>query len=215
MTNITNILFIVILTSTMHSCGHSSSTQKENQSNNQLENDTCDNPDANINCCFVNMPESISEIMSITRENEPGERLIIKGSIFKLDGTTPYANVVLYAYHTDNTGHYSKTGNETGFQKWHGHLHGWCKTDKNGYYEIHTIRPARYPDNSMPAHIHMAVKTENEKMFYITDFVFNDDSLVNEKYLASLSYIGGTGIVNVKKNSENIWIGERNIILKY
>jgi len=153
-------------------------------------------------------------MMTIAEKNEPGDKLIITGTLFHSDGVTPYPDVILYAYHTDNTGHYTKKGNEKGFQKWHGHLHGWCKSDSKGRYEIHTIRPARYPDNSMPAHIHVAFKTPDGDMNYINDYVFKDDSLVNEKYLSSLSNIGGTGIVDVKRTAVHIWAGTRDLILK-
>ena len=162
----------------------------------------------------MNMSGKLTNIMTIAQTNEPGDKLLITGTIFKSDGLTPYPNVILYAYQTDITGHYSKKGNETGFQKWHGHLHGWCKTDSDGKYELHSIRPARYPDNSMPAHIHAAYKLPSGQMDYINDFVFKDDSLVNEKYLSSLSNIGGTGVVDIQKTEKNIWTGKRDLILK-
>ena len=51
-------------------------------------------------------------------------------------------------------------------------------------------------------------------MDYINDFVFKDDSLVNEQYLSSLSNIGGTGVVDIQKTEKNIWTGKRDLILK-
>lgn len=177
--------------------------------------DTCDDPDANINCCFINAPTNLNRIMTIASKEEPGEQMVITGSIFKADGRTAYPDVVLYAYHTDNKGYYSKAGKETGVQKWHGRLHGWCKTDVNGNYEIHSIRPARYPDNSMPAHIHIAVKEPiGKEPYYISDIVFKDDSLANERYLRSIvTAIGGTGIVDMTKSAEGTWTGRRDIVL--
>jgi protocatechuate 3,4-dioxygenase beta subunit len=152
--------------------------------------------------------------MTIAGLNEPGEKLIITGTIFKADSVTTFPDVILYAYHTDHTGHYSKKGDETGVQKWHGHLHGWCKTGSNGQYEIRSIRPARYPGNAIPAHIHAAFKTPDGQMNYINEFVFKDDSLVNEKYLSSLSDAGGTGVVDLKKTAQNTWTGKRDLIIK-
>ncbi|WP_210487693.1 hypothetical protein [Rufibacter aurantiacus] len=207
--------FLLLL---LGSACESSSSQTQHQPEKaavQTVADSCDNPDAAIECCFLKMPQKLTRTMTIAGAAEPGERLVISGRIFKKNGKTPLTNAILYAYQTDNTGHYSKKGNETGVQKWHGHLHGWCKTDQNGSYEIKSIRPARYPDNSMPAHIHAAIKPENGAPFYISDFVFRDDDLVNDKYLASLfTDVGGTGIVEVKKNSSNTWIGKRDIVLK-
>ena len=126
-------------------CNHPSLKTGVDQKMINTQIDTCNNPDADINCCFVFMPSELTPVMSIAVQNEPGEKLLITGTIFKSDGVTPYPDVILYAYHTDNSGHYSRKGDENGFQKWHGHLHGWCKTGSNGKYEIQTLRPARYP----------------------------------------------------------------------
>jgi protocatechuate 3,4-dioxygenase beta subunit len=206
---IVGLLFFNVL-----SCGHINLPGAPGNAKTGVQTDTCDNPDAPIGCSFVNMPVSISNTLHISRKNEDGEELIISGTIYKEDGRSPYPNVIIYAYHTDSKGYYSKKGTETGAQKWHGYLHGWCKTDDNGFYKIQTIRPARYPDNSMPAHIHAAVKKENGSMYWISDFVFKDDDLVNRKYLATIAgMVGGTGIVDIHKTRENKWVGVRNIIL--
>ncbi len=204
----------VILFLTFLCCGQASSQGEDNQDITQHQIDTCDSPDAAIRCCFADLPASLSNIMAITAEDEPGEKLVISGTIFKADGKTPYPDVILYAYQTDNTGHYSKNGTEKGVQKWHGRLHAWSKTDRNGHYKIQTIRPGRYPDNSMPAHIHAAIKTDSGKMYWISDFVFKDDSLADEKYVSSLVNVGGTGVVAIKKNPDNILTGKRDIVLK-
>jgi protocatechuate 3,4-dioxygenase beta subunit len=131
-----------------------------------------------------------------------------------MENNAPYPGIIIYAYHTDNKGYYSKRGNETGVQKWHGHLYGYCKTDPDGRYEIHTIKPARYPSNDFPAHIHWYIKEPDGKMEYLNDFVFSDDSLVTQKYIASLADRGDNGIIELEKNSNGIYEGERITILK-
>jgi transglutaminase/protease-like cytokinesis protein 3 len=65
----------------------------------------------------------------------------------------------------------------------------------------------------MPAHIHAAIKKDNGQMYWITDYVFRDDNLVNEKYLSSLSNVGGTGVVEINKNDENTLTGKRDMVL--
>lgn len=171
----------------------------------------CEDPDANIHCCFLDMPSSLSHVMTIADSAEAGKRMVISGVVYKSDGKTPYPNVIIYAYHTDNTGHYSKRGDETGVQKWHGRLHGWCKTNDKGEYEIHSIRPAAYPSGGIPAHIHSAIREPNEKEpYYINDFVFSDDKFVTEKYIASQSEAGGSGVVTLAEK-EGVLIGVRNL----
>jgi protocatechuate 3,4-dioxygenase beta subunit len=79
---------------------------------------------------------------------------------------------------------------------------------------IKTIRPAPYPDLSMPAHIHSAVKMPDNSMQHINDFVFADDPLVNKKYRTSFEReVGGTGIIELKK-VDDTWVGQRDIILE-
>ena len=176
-----------------------------------LQKDVCDDPDAAIECCFANMPAELTSTMMIPDDNPKSEKLIISGTIYKKD-KTPYPDVILYAYHTDAKGEYSKKGNETGYQKWHGSHHGWCKTDKKGYYRIETIRPASYPKTTAPQHIHSAIKIPNSKPFYITDFLFKDDPNLPKNIQNKYSLQGGSGIVDVKKVGD-VWMGKRDIIL--
>jgi len=173
----------------------------------------CDDPDAPIACCFENQPAAISSVMRIAGKDEAGEQLSISGTVLKSDGKTPFANVLLYAYHTDSKGIYSKAGNEKGIQKWHGRLHGWCRSDANGRYEIRSIRPAPYPSGQGgPAHIHMAVREPDGATYYINDFVFADDPNVNETYFRLIGP-GDKGVVQLKKDAQGVWKGTRDIPL--
>ncbi|MEO8399592.1 MAG: intradiol ring-cleavage dioxygenase [Ignavibacteriaceae bacterium] len=187
---------------------------KENISKTEILKDTCDGPDANISCCFINMPDYISEIMKIAGESEEGQRMIIKGQILNEDEKTPYPGILIYAYHTDNNGYYSKKGNEKGIQKWHGYLHGWCRTNEEGRYEIHSIKPNRYPSNNAPAHIHWAIKKTDGEMSYLNDFVFSNDSLVNDEYLSYLRSPGDNGVIDLNDNGSGVLTGSRTTILK-
>ncbi|HMQ68308.1 MAG TPA: hypothetical protein PKA90_04900 [Ignavibacteria bacterium] len=217
--NKVKMLSFFVLLMFLSSCGKSEqkqirNTYDKNFSNSGKTKDTCDSPDANIDCSFRDMPSDLTNIMTISEAGEPGEKVIIYGNVFHSDSTTKYSGVIIYAYHTDSMGFYSKKGDETGVQKWQGHLFGWCITDSNGYYEIHTVRPGRYPSNEYPAHIHPVLKIPGEeKPFYINDFVFKDDSLVDEKYLSSLQYPGGKGVVELKRSADGILTGQRNIVL--
>lgn len=83
--------------------------------------------------------------------------------------------MVLYVYHTDQTGHYSKKGNETGLGKRHGYIRGWLKTNEHGGFKFYTLKPASYPQSKIPAHIHPTVKEPGINEYYIDDFLFDDD----------------------------------------
>ena len=209
-----NKYFLLIIIIYFFSCENSNTKNKPVNENKNFQSDSCENPDADIACCFLNMPSDISAVMKIADSSEPGQRIKIKGQILNENGKSPYPGIIIYAYHTDNNGYYSKKGNETGFQKWHGHLHGWCITDADGRYEIHTIKPARYPSNLAPAHIHCAIKEPSGSMTYLNDFVFSDDSLVNENYLSHLNLPGDNGMITLKDNVSGALEGNRVTILK-
>ncbi len=171
-----------------------------------LSNEKCAEDNENIACCFVNMPKQLSHIISIADSKEPGERLFVKGFVARSDGKTPYANVILYAYHTNQKGIYPKKGSETGIHKWHGYLHSWGKTNDRGEFEIRSIRPAQYPSRTIPAHIHVVAKEPNGKMGYVNDILFDDDPLVKDKK--------EEGVISLKKDKNGEWVGTRTILIK-
>lgn len=196
--------FILIFSLSAHACG----SEKKLQTPEASLRDTCDGPDVNIECNFTDFPKDAESVMKIAGDNEPGIRLVIKGRLVSAGDGSPLAGVMMYAYQTDSTGHYTKTGEETGPRKWQGRLHGWCITDSDGRYEIHTVRPGGYPGEKFPAHIHCAVKIPGKMTGYINDFVFSDDEYVDEKYLSGLGYPGDNGVLSLRKEG-NILIGER------
>ena len=200
------IFIIITLLAHLSSCGQTSGSKKDSYS--QIE---C-GPDASVECSFLNMPDNVGSVLNIPVDAGLS-RLIISGRIFKADGVTPYPDVLLYVYHTDAAGEYSKNGTEKGVQKWHGRHHGWVKTDRDGRYSIKSIRPAQYPGNTIAAHIHATVRETDKKPYWINDFVFKDDPLVTDAYKATQRNPGGDGVVDLKF-SNGRWEGVRNIVLK-
>ena len=177
--------------------------------------DTCDDNEK-VRCCFVGMPDNLTSELKIAGKDEPGERLFIRGRGFKADGKTPYPNLIVYSYHTNAKGIYPKKGDETGIRRWHGRLHGWCRTDAEGWFSIHSIRPASYPNSRNAAHIHHVVQEpDGSEPYYINDTVFEDDEFVDDKYRASEKRWGGSsGITKVQKQSDGTWEGKRFVTLK-
>lgn len=162
-------------------------------------NDECDDDNENVSCCFINAPKQLSHIISIADRTEPGERLHLTGIARKADGRTPVSGLVIYAYHTNTNGIYPKKGNEVGIHTWHGYLHSWGKTNERGEFEIRSIRPAQYPSNNTPAHIHLVVKEPGGAMYYVKDIMFSDDPLVRDTR--------EEGVVEIKKSAAGIWKG--------
>ena len=161
---------------------------------------------------YEGMPKELGWQTSIAGENEPGEPLEMRGVIYQSDGKTPAPDVILYVYHTDAKGYYSPApGQAHGLR--HGHLRGWMKTDRQGRYRFRTIRPAPYPNGRIPAHIHPIVKEPRRNEYYIDEYLFGDDPLVTRKERGRMENRGGSGIVDVTRNKEGVWVGHRDIIL--
>lgn len=136
----------------------------------------------------------------------------INGVVYKADGKTPAPGVILYVYHTDESGHYPKKGEETGWAKRHGYLRGWMRTDDKGAYKFVTLRPAPYPGRTDPAHIHITIKEPGLKEYYIDEFVFDDDPLLTAEKRQRLDNRGGSGIVKLT-DVGNMFKAERPIYL--
>ncbi len=161
---------------------------------------------------FAGMPETLFWQTKLAAADEPGEPMIISGTIYKKDGKTPAPDVILYMYQTDNTGRYTAASKQV-HAKRHGHLRGWVKTDAQGRYEISTIRPASYPNSKNPQHIHPIVKEPGLSLYWIDEFLFEDDPVLTEQEKARQPKRGGSGIIKLRKNDDGIWVGKRDIIL--
>lgn len=74
--------------------------------------------------------------------NEAGPKIKITGTVYRHDGKTPAADVVLYVYHTNQKGYYEARANATGWARRNGYIRGWVKTDRNGRYQFFTLKPA-------------------------------------------------------------------------
>ena len=156
--------------------------------------------------------EKLSHVATLPDYNEKGPKMEISGIVYSRDGKTPAKDVVLYIYHTDQTGHYPTKGNETGWAKRHGYLRAWMKTNEKGEYKFYTLKPAAYPGRRDPAHIHVTIKEPNKNEYYIDDFLFDGDPLLTNEYRIRHSNLGGNGIVQLKDNN-GIWKAKRDIVL--
>ncbi|MEP6951389.1 MAG: hypothetical protein ABI863_19020 [Ginsengibacter sp.] len=95
------------------------------------------------------------ENINIVSADERGIRIIVKVLISDAAGN-PQSNALVYVYHTSNMGWYSDTAahirmNE-GDRK-HARLFGYVRTNKDGRFELATIKPHGYPQSTLPAHI--------------------------------------------------------------
>ncbi len=161
---------------------------------------------------YEGMPGTLSATTNISGSAEPGEPMIITGTIFKKDGKTPASDVILYVYHTDKTGNYSPSKNQKDGKR-HGHLRGWIKTGADGKYSFTTIRPASYPNSKAPQHIHPIIKEPGVSHYWISEYLFDDDPNLTQEVRSKETQRGGDGIIHLTKNDKGVWTGKRDITL--
>jgi len=166
----------------------------------------------------MHAPDSLSWQTVIAPEDEPGERLVISGTVYKPDGTTPAEGIVVYVYHTNVEGIYPKRGDETGNGRRHGYLRGWMRTNENGRYRFHTIKPGAYPSRKDPAHIHMTISGSGIPEYWIHSTWFAGDPLITERLkqerLSGLEHTGGSSnIIALHRDEKGVWRGKRDIVL--
>jgi protocatechuate 3,4-dioxygenase beta subunit len=117
-----------------------------------------------------------AETISITTDSIPGKKIKVIGSVRDTDGKL-VVGALVYLYHTDSRGWYAADAPHVlqyeGDTR-HARLFGYVKTDKNGMFELHTIKPAGYPKSELPAHIHVHVSANGYRAFG-AEFLFDDD----------------------------------------
>lgn len=159
-------------------------------------------------------PDGVSWMAILAGPSEPGERMRLTGQVFRPDGVTPAPSVIVYAHHTNAAGLYADGSPETVWSRRHGRLRGWARTNIDGRYVFETIKPAPYPDLSMPAHVHLFVGEPGRRPYYIDDAVFDGEFGVDEAYRRRQELRGGSGIVRVTRGADGVLEAVRNIRLE-
>jgi protocatechuate 3,4-dioxygenase beta subunit len=159
-------------------------------------------------------PDSLGATATIAGAIEPGERMMVEGLVFQADGRTVAANVVVYAYHTNAAGLYAGGSPKTAASRRQGRLRGWVRTGADGRYRFNTIKPAPYPNNVMPAHVHLMVREPGRRPYWIDEIVFHGEFGVTDAYRRSQAGRGGSGIIRLTRSPQGVWIARRNIVLE-
>lgn len=119
---------------------------------------------------------AIAETISIASDTIPGKKIKVIGTIKNEDGK-PVVNALVYLYHTDSRGWYAADAPHVNMNEGdmrHARLFGYVRTNKDGKFELHTIKPAGYPRSDLPAHIHVHATAEGYRSF-VNEFLFDDD----------------------------------------
>ena len=152
---------------------------------------------------FDDQPGALRSHARIAPANQPGTPMVIEGTVTTLRGA-PSPGVIVYAYHTDQTGIYPRAANR------HGSLRGWALTDAQGRYRFDTIRPGAYPSRDVPEHVHMHVIEPGIGTYYIDNLEFEDDPLNSQRDRNEQR--GGDGFM-LPARRDGVWQARRDIEL--
>lgn len=162
---------------------------------------------------YVGMPEKITSENISNGWLTGRQKLMLTGKVFEPDGKTAAPNVIIYYWHTNDQGLYSPGKQTSQAASAHGELRGWVKSDENGNYKIKTSRPAPYPAQNIPQHIHLSIKEPGIANEYYADLYFDDDPLyLKHKKKHGQANRAGTEILRVLLDSTG-QVAEHNIIL--
>ena len=141
-------------------------------------------------------------------DSEPGEPLIVSGTIYSPDGRTPLPGIDLYVYQTDATGVYTTSGGNNRNTR----IHGLMRSGADGRYEFRTIKPASYPGTRISAHIHAYVSGPGYPEYWIDEFIFDTDPFVTDEVRSKFAGNGSfSPILKLTRDSDGVWRGVRDI----
>jgi len=149
----------------------------------------------------------------VAPEDEPGEPMVVTGTVFAADGETPVAGVNVHVYHTDRNGYYNRDGATAGADVEH-RLQGDMVTDAKGRYRYETIRPARYPGDRIPAHVHYVLTTPDGRTLY-RELHFADDDKLSDLARRRSAKRGRFGSIRpIEKDADGVWRVEFDLELE-
>ena len=123
-----------------------------------------------------------------------GQRLLVSGTVYAADCTTPLAGATLQVWQTNADGEYGP-GHGTGNLRCC-YLQGTLRTDARGRYELTTIKPGPYKGEAEPppAHIHFEVSHPHAGGL-MTELLFEGDPSLSpgvQGHVARLTTVAGS-----------------------
>jgi protocatechuate 3,4-dioxygenase, beta subunit len=214
MKSLTASIFATVLLSLTASCSYAPDPDTAAGSDSTFtSNDPVGGGCDGCDLMYIGMPVDIPSQDSSPGWKDGNQQLIISGIMYQPDGITPAPDVTVYYWHTNDQGLYTPDAQTPSGAEAHGKYRGWVKSAADGSYTIQTCRPAAYPDDDIPQHIHLAIREPDIANEYFADLYFEDDPL----YARHLEKYGradraGSELLHITKEN-HVQLARHNIIL--
>lgn len=149
-------------------------------------------------------------ILELVDKDEPGERIVLTGTVYEEDGTTPLPGARIHVYQTDAGGYYARPVSRARDAR----IRGDVWTDEDGRYEIRTIMPGHYPQIEESRHIHVHLAPPGVPDHWIDSFLFAGDPKLTDEDIARNEDLGNlSAIVSLEEGPDGVRTGNRDIRL--
>lgn len=135
----------------------------------------------------------------------PGIPLEITGTVYRADGKTPAAGVVIYAWHDNARGVYMTRGGEIAGAGDHGQLRYWVRTDDAGHYRFTTIHPGASRDHRTPALVNITVAPPGGRELRADPIILGNETAVGDTR---------AGVVHPITDAQGVQHVVRDIVLR-
>ncbi len=107
---------------------------------------------------------------------EPGRAIRLEGRLVDMDTGAPIPGALMQLFHTDASGEY-RPGMDAGGGAGNPRLWGFLRSDADGRFTVDTVMPERYPNSSVPRHVHYKVWAEGRPELVSECFFDSDPNL--------------------------------------
>lgn len=181
--------------------------------------DTSDGDDADAETCEATgddiegpfFEEGAPERRQIAPDDEPGQRIVIEGTVYEPDCRTPIPGALLDVWHANEEGDYYDASEDY-------RLRGQLKTADDGSYAIYTIKPGRYDaaGGLRPAHVHFTISSPQFGPLTTQMYFAGDSRLGESDSCGACASDDPTLIVDFQseqRNGREVLVGTFDIVL--
>ena len=155
--------------------------------------------------------EGAPERKNLAPSDEPGQRILIHGTVYQPDCRTPEPGAIIDVWHANEQGDYYDASDDY-------RLRGQLETASDGSYTIRTIKPGSYrtAGGLRPAHVHFTISSPKYGPLTTQMYFAGDPKLAPNDPCGGCSSGDPTLIVDFsmeRRNGEELLVGQFDIVL--